>query len=656
MANPAASGGAATSSQFASLYVGDLSDEVSETKLYEVFNAVGPVASIRVCRDSTSRKSLNYAYVNFHQVADAERALDTLNYSSIEGKPCRIMWSHRDPSLRKGATGNVFVKNLDRSIDNRALSDTFSLFGTILSCKVATDDSGKSKGYGFVHYETEAAAKQAIERVNGMQIGEKTVFVGPFQKRSERDAPTLFSNVYLKHLPDELQDDAKLKAKVADFGEVTSLAIMTDRRGRKFAFCNFKETEAAAKCVEELHQKDTRTPEQVEEYKKKRVEAGEDPEKDEVDYPDYRIYCQRAQSKAERQAELKRKFEPSKKTPQGVNLYIKNLEDSIDDEQLKELFAPFGTTTSVRVMRDEAGKSRGFGFVCFAQPEEATKAVTEMHLKKVHDKPLYVGLAERRDARLARLQQRFRTPGGMGPGGPMGGKGGGPAPMYMSPGMPGGMPGMRPGMPGMPPGGAMGGMPRPGMMPFGMPGMMPGAKGMMPFGGKGMMGPRPGMMPFPGMRPGMPGMMPGKGMPGMMMGKGMPRPPMMGMPGMPGMPGMMARPGMPMFPGMAAARPAPGGQAQAVGAEAPAAVPHWDPSQPLTADVLAAAPPNMQKQMLGEKIFAKVYKLNTEQAGKITGMMLELDNAELLGLLDDQSALEQKVSTATNVLRGRAAA
>eukprot|EP00971_Amphidinium_carterae_P162430 3219933-Amphidinium_carterae.1 len=59
-----------------------------EAMLYEIFNSVGPVASIRVCRDSVTRRSLGYAYVNFHQVSDAERALDTLNYSSIKGPPC----------------------------------------------------------------------------------------------------------------------------------------------------------------------------------------------------------------------------------------------------------------------------------------------------------------------------------------------------------------------------------------------------------------------------------------------------------------------------------------------------------------------------------------------------------------------------------------
>ena len=259
--------------QFASLYVGDLHPDVTEAMLYEVFNSVGPVGSIRVCRDSVTRRSLGYGYVNFHSVGDAERALDTLNYSSIKGRSCRIMWSQRDPSLRKSGSGNVFVKNLDPNIDNKALYDTFSLFGNILSCKVSSDINGKSRGYGFVHYETEEAAKQAISKVNGMQIGEKTVEVNLFLARSDRESQgaKTYTNLYVKHFPADW-DEEKLKDLFAAMGPITSQCIMTDSRDRKFAFVNFETAEAAKKAVDELNMKDMRSEAQ----KKEDDEAGKE--------------------------------------------------------------------------------------------------------------------------------------------------------------------------------------------------------------------------------------------------------------------------------------------------------------------------------------------------------------------------------------------
>merc|ERR1711964_17369 len=72
------------------------------------------------------------------------------------------------------------------------------------------------------------------------------------------------------------------------------------------------------------------------------------------------------------------------------------------------------------------------------------------------------------------------------------------------------------------------------------------------------------------------------------------------------------------------------------------------PSNPqaLTASALANAPPGVQKQMLGEKLYPAISKHQPELAGKITGMILEMDNSELLILLESEEQLRNKVDEA----------
>ncbi|THG95854.1 hypothetical protein EW026_g5873, partial [Hermanssonia centrifuga] len=374
----------------ASLYVGELDPTVTEAMLFEIFNMIGPVASIRVCRDAVTRRSLGYAYVNYLNANDGERALEQLNYSLIKGRACRIMWSQRDPALRKTGQGNIFIKNLDEAIDNKALHDTFAAFGNVLSCKVATDEHGHSKGYGFVHYETAEAADTAIKAVNGMLLNDKKVYVGHHISKKERQSKldeirAHFTNIYVKNLDPEVTQE-EFTQLFEQFGLVTSAVVSVDDEGKSkgFGFVNFENHEEAQQAVDALH---------------------------DSDYKGRKLFVSRAQKKAEREEELRRSYEQAKMEKmskyQGVNLYIKNLDDEIDDERLRAEFEPFGSITSAKVMRDDKGTSKGFGFVCFSSPDEATKAVAEMNNKMIGAKPLYVSLAQRREVRRQQLESQI---------------------------------------------------------------------------------------------------------------------------------------------------------------------------------------------------------------------------------------------------------
>ena len=89
----------------------------------------------------------------------------------------------------------------------------------------------------------------------------------------------------------------------------------------------------------------------------------------------------------------------------------------------------------------------------------------------------------------------------------------------------------------------------------------------------------------------------------------------------------------------------PGGPGMPGGPGAP------PPRQELNASTLAAAPPEQQKQLLGERLFPLIQNVEPALAGKITGMLLEMDNGELLNLLESPDALNAKIMEALSVLQ-----
>ncbi|KAK9667139.1 hypothetical protein RND81_14G235800 [Saponaria officinalis] len=520
------------------------------------------------------------------------------------------MYSHRDPSVRKSGAGNIFIKNLDKAIDNKALQETFASFGTILSCKVATDPSGQSKGYGFVQYESEESAQKAIEKLNGMLLNDKQVYVGPFVRRQERENTvdkTKFTNVYVKNFAESMTDEDLAKT-FGQYGKITSAVVMRDMDGKSkcFGFVNFENADEAAKAVDGLNGQ-------------------------KVDEKEW--YVGKAQKKAEREAELKQRFEQSIKEAidkyQGANLYIKNLDDTIDDDKLKELFSQFGTISSCKVMRDSSGVSKGSGFVAFSSPEEASRALKEMNGKMIVSKPLYVALAQRKEDRRARLQAQFSQ---------------------MRPvGIP---PSVTPRIPMYPPGAAgLGqplyyGQPPAAMIPpqpaFGYQHqLMPSIRGgapvpnfFMPIVQPGQQGQRPAGRRTGG-SPGQQNQQPVPLMQQQMLPRGRYRyPPTRGLPDATVHGGVLSNmqydiAGLPVRDGVLTPTIAVG----------------------TLATLLANATPEHQRLVLGENLYPLVEQVEPELAAKVTGMLLEMDQTEVLHLLESPDALKSKVAEAMDVLR-----
>lgn len=287
----------------------------------------------------------------------------------------RIMWCERDPVGRRTGIANLFVKNLDSLVTDAKLEQVFERFGRILSCKIAKDDNGKSKGFGFVQFDSEESANNALDALDGTTLDEKIISVAKFLKKSQRNEPK-FTNVYVKNLDPDFTEDL-LKEKFSEHGKVTSAVIMNDSDGksRGFGFVNFESHDSAKNAIEALNGSVFGSKE---------------------------WFVGKAMKKAEREWFLRKKDKTN-----ASNLFVKNLALPVDEANLEETFGGFGHVVLAKVIRHKNGISKGFGFVCFSTPEEAQKARDSLDGTVYHGNKLKVCLALSKEECARKLQARF---------------------------------------------------------------------------------------------------------------------------------------------------------------------------------------------------------------------------------------------------------
>jgi len=167
----------------------------------------------------------------------------------------------------------------------------------------------------------------------------------------------------------------------SEYGKIQNLALMKDSDGRSkcFGFSNYFEHESAVKAIEVKNGHNLKPEGKI-------------------------IYVAKALRKEERARLLstRRNFVPMNiipPNPSSLNLYVKNIDNDVTDEKLFNEFSKFGELYSARVMRDETGQTRGFGFVLFKNAEQGTIAMRDMNGKVISTQKLFVDYAKKREGR-----------------------------------------------------------------------------------------------------------------------------------------------------------------------------------------------------------------------------------------------------------------
>ena len=269
----------------------------------------------------------------------------------------------------------------------------FEKYGKIFSCRVKYSLNGKCKGYGYVQFDSKEAADKAIAEANNKPFRTGNLIIEPFKTSGSREASYMnYNNLFVKNVPKRYTNNDIIEL-FRPYGEIISAVVIKEYidapENKGFGFVCFKKAEDAKIAEEKING---------------------------VSREGQILHVCRALSKEAHKQQLR---EDRLKTFRDCNLYVKELPEDINDERLKIAFSEFGNVASARVMLEkrqdlETGrtemKPRGFGFVCFNNKEDASKAVIAASTRQILGRMLYVAIAEKKEDRAARMNTMLPMP------------------------------------------------------------------------------------------------------------------------------------------------------------------------------------------------------------------------------------------------------
>jgi len=176
------------------LWIGGLEPYMDEAFLQNAMNMMGEsgVVSIKVMTNKFTGEPAGYGFINFDSDQTAIIAMHRLGGKIIPNSapPVRFKLNHNSTRLQPGeADTSIWVGDLTPEVDDFALYRFFThRYGSIRCAKVVLDESGFSKGYGFVRFGSEAEQQHALGSMTGeMGLGSKPIKVSMANQKNRAE-------------------------------------------------------------------------------------------------------------------------------------------------------------------------------------------------------------------------------------------------------------------------------------------------------------------------------------------------------------------------------------------------------------------------------------------------------------------------------------
>ena len=368
------------------LFMSNLPYNTNETDIKLFFKKYGDDVTLMSLNHKNSNEgniSSMSAKVIFKDSIIADQARREMNLRKLKGHAIRLMWDERDNNIRYNSSSNLFIKGIPFNVQPREVYEYFYQFGDISSAILREDDDGNHLGYGYVTYYDPRSAEIAIKSSNGKIIwGEGPIQVEHFKKKNERYSiagPEVYK-IHITNFPGDFTKNDIIEL-TKEFGSILDVSIKTEKIGRRYALICYDSEEAANKARESLEGKNINGYNLLCKIIKDKINP-EIPQKKFRN--DYTFNNNRFAQKPEHVILTSEQ--------KMCNLHIKNIPFTINEAKFKEIFSTYGKIVSCKLETynlithyggqfNSVPTSKGFGYVCYEDPEVAKKVKNELDKK-----------------------------------------------------------------------------------------------------------------------------------------------------------------------------------------------------------------------------------------------------------------------------------